>query len=310
MVEKILKSLRDQLLDESEPLAGLLRKTLMLGAETGSIALREWASKELKGYNLNEEVPDYRRIPLPPIQGTRTAGYSYAKNVKINVFEFPERVAKEFPAYWNILNPIEEIERLSQEKTVFLANSGLGAAEALYNQENAPFRSLLNCNFVLSGITYHGVIGQIRTRLVEVVADLTSGDPMETFPKKNDVDAAVFHRVGTIYNTNINSMSGAMAIGNNSSANSYNLRDLVAELSDLKNLVDQETGHEGLDSLSREIQSLRDDILSEDCEKNEIEERVERLDSISKKIGLESIKAAVAGVCGQIARMVAEGAFG
>lgn len=35
MTDSLLRSLREHMLDESEPLAGLLRKCLLLGAETG-----------------------------------------------------------------------------------------------------------------------------------------------------------------------------------------------------------------------------------------------------------------------------------
>ncbi|MFF0366375.1 hypothetical protein [Micromonospora sp. NPDC005087] len=40
MTDTLLRSLRERMLDESEPLAGLLRKCLLLGAETGSEAPR------------------------------------------------------------------------------------------------------------------------------------------------------------------------------------------------------------------------------------------------------------------------------
>ncbi|MFF3869930.1 hypothetical protein [Micromonospora sp. NPDC001898] len=49
MTDTLLRSLREHLIDESEPLAGLLRKCLLLGAETGSQTLRDWARKELNG---------------------------------------------------------------------------------------------------------------------------------------------------------------------------------------------------------------------------------------------------------------------
>ncbi|MBT2598120.1 hypothetical protein [Arthrobacter sp. ISL-72] len=57
MTNTLLGSLREQILDESEPLAGLLRKCLLLGAETGSESLRQWARYELSGYDDDAEVP-------------------------------------------------------------------------------------------------------------------------------------------------------------------------------------------------------------------------------------------------------------
>ena len=57
MTDTLLRSLRDRLLDESEPLAGLLRKCLLLAAQTGSELLRQWARYELNGYDEGVELP-------------------------------------------------------------------------------------------------------------------------------------------------------------------------------------------------------------------------------------------------------------
>ncbi|WP_433574164.1 hypothetical protein [Nocardia brasiliensis] len=54
---ELLGDLRERVLDESEPLAGLLRTCLALAAVTGSEALRSWAANELKGYEDRAEVP-------------------------------------------------------------------------------------------------------------------------------------------------------------------------------------------------------------------------------------------------------------
>lgn len=61
----LLRSLRERVLDEKEPLAGLLRTCLMLGAVTGSDVLRAWAGNESKGYEEVDSVPGYRRLQLP-----------------------------------------------------------------------------------------------------------------------------------------------------------------------------------------------------------------------------------------------------
>lgn len=65
--DSLLRSLRHHMLDESEPLAGLLRKCLMLGAETGSDSLRQWARRELNGYGAEDKLPTYRKLGFPPL---------------------------------------------------------------------------------------------------------------------------------------------------------------------------------------------------------------------------------------------------
>jgi hypothetical protein len=63
------------MLDESEPLAGFLRKYLLLGAETGSDSLRQWARKELNGYDKDDELPGYRKLPTPPLALPSLSGH-------------------------------------------------------------------------------------------------------------------------------------------------------------------------------------------------------------------------------------------
>ena len=62
MTHAVLTALRDRVIDDTQPLPGLLRTCLMLGAETGSQSLREWARYELNGYTGDAELPPYRRI--------------------------------------------------------------------------------------------------------------------------------------------------------------------------------------------------------------------------------------------------------
>ncbi len=49
-----------------------LRLCLKLGGETGSEALREWATLELNGYDGRPDTPDYRNVKAPlQIEGIR-----------------------------------------------------------------------------------------------------------------------------------------------------------------------------------------------------------------------------------------------
>lgn len=78
------------MLDESEPLAGLLRKCLLLGAETGSVSLRDWARKELTGYGDEDEVPEYRRLSGVPISMDSISGNTWATGQTISRFQLPQ----------------------------------------------------------------------------------------------------------------------------------------------------------------------------------------------------------------------------
>lgn len=64
-MDNLLFQLRNAVIDENEPTAGLLRKCIVLGAYTGSEQLKRWARSELNGYTDQDELPVYRTIPAP-----------------------------------------------------------------------------------------------------------------------------------------------------------------------------------------------------------------------------------------------------
>ncbi|SIS12934.1 hypothetical protein [Microbacterium sp. RURRCA19A] len=90
MTDSLLRSLRDRALDETEPLAGLLRKCLLLGAETGSSALRDWARLELNGYTDKSTIPDYRKLPGVPITVDSISGNTWTKGQIITRWQLPQ----------------------------------------------------------------------------------------------------------------------------------------------------------------------------------------------------------------------------
>lgn len=93
----MLRSLREHLLDESEPLAGLLRKCLLLGAETGSEALRAWARRELNGYGEEDEVPKYRRFYDVPILMDSMSGRMWRRGDAITRLNLPHEAREYVP---------------------------------------------------------------------------------------------------------------------------------------------------------------------------------------------------------------------
>jgi hypothetical protein len=60
----LLEAIESEALDPTSDLPCLLRKCIALGGRTGSERIRDWASRELKGYG-NDEIPSYRSISAP-----------------------------------------------------------------------------------------------------------------------------------------------------------------------------------------------------------------------------------------------------
>src|SRR5262249_7703825 len=100
---------------------------------------------------------------------------------------------------------------------------GLAYAQTVWNGKLDPFQNIVGMHYVMSGSGVAGIFGQIRTQLVDGGADLTAHTPMSELPQKDQVDAAVTHRLGDIYNTTIQSASGPVAVGSRAKASTEGL---------------------------------------------------------------------------------------
>lgn len=312
MNDSLLTSLRNRILDEGEPLAGLLRKCLMLGAETGSDSLRQWARKELKGYESGDELPSYRRLPWPPLSADTMSGNTWAKNMTYSVLHLPQK-AREFLGDEFLLHqPIEELEQIATQQSLSFSNNGLTYAQHLWNEGLGPFQEIVNLRFTASGSMFVGVLGQIRTQLVDLVADLTATTPLRELPRKDAVDAAVSTHIGVQYNTTIEKTSGPTAVGNNAAAKTTGL-----SVDDAIRLLDsvRESTREIKDEGDRAevlgvLKDLQDALRVTAPSTTEVVGKVGKLKDVAARIGGAGLSAAVSAAVEGLTTMVMSGAFG
>ena len=313
MTDTLLHSLRQHMLDESEPLAGLLRKCLLLGAETGSVSLREWARSELKGYRDEAEVPDYRQLQGVPISVDSISGNTWMKGQVIDRLQLPRKAWDYVPEKVAFRQPIEELEKLAGQKRLTFTTSGLAYAQNVWNGELDMFESIVNMSYVLSGSAVAGMLGQIRTKLVDVIADLTADTPLTELPGKDQVDAAVSHRIGPVrdvYSTTIHEASGPVAIGVKAEASQQGLsvKDALRLLEGVQQAapdVDDEHRAELLDAVAE----LRAAVDQETPETGDVVKKVGKLRAIADKIGVASVSAATGGAAQALTELAVNGVF-
>lgn len=297
MTDTLLRSLRERLLDESEPLAGLLRKCLLLGAETGSDSLRQWARYELNGYGQDVELPHYRKLPTPPISVDSFSGNTWAKNVTYNRLQLPQKARDCVGEDLLLRQPIEEMEKLSEQKTLSFTGTGLAYAQHLWNEELGPFQQIVGMSFKLSGSAISGVLGQIRTQLVDVVADLTADTPLAELPGKEQVDAAVGQHIGTQYNTTIHATNGPTAIGTNVEARSegVSVEDALRLLDSVRAASNSIDDQQARAELLEAVEDLQAEAESSTPDTGAVVKKAGKLRAASAKIGLPALNSAVGG---------------
>jgi hypothetical protein len=311
MTDTLLRSLRARLLDESEPLAGLLRACLLLGAETGSESLRQWARFELNGYGDDVELPSYRKIPSPVIQVDYMSGNMRATKQPYNRLQLPAEAQKGVPEFMPLHQPIEELEKLSAQKSLSFTGTGLAYAQTMWNKKLGPFQQITGMSFSVSGAVFSGVLGQIRTQLVDVVADLTAGTPLAGLPRKDQVDAAVGQHIGTQYNTTIHAPSGPTAIGADATASAGLSVDEAIRLLDAVRFASEGVADvQARTELLQAVEELRSEAESADPNTGAVVKKAGKLKAAAGAIGIPALSAAVGGAVEAFTSLAVGGAFG
>jgi hypothetical protein len=189
----LLADIQAGALDPRKDLADVLRQCVALGGETGSVGLREWATKELKGYPPDDEVPSYRLtgslLFLDGVTGNiRVTGQQVPYNMIPDVAR--ERLKEDIPMRQPIAELVDIVEshRRRGESSVKLTPPLAQELVALMNHDVAkteeggwpgsPASKVVERVYWMVGLNvFTGIIDTVRTTLVELVAEMRAGTP-------------------------------------------------------------------------------------------------------------------------------------
>jgi hypothetical protein len=185
----------------SIPLSSPLRKLVALGGQAGSRDLREWAGLELRGYyGTDVELPEYRK----PGATLRIDGATFNALITgqlISPSALPDPVNKHIDEQVPLNGGVAEIEAMianakRQESGEIKLTLPMGQdVVRLMNheiQQRGDVDRVTAIYWSLSHVTLEGVLDQIRTRLVELVAEMRAEMPNEAeLPSAAVADNAV-----------------------------------------------------------------------------------------------------------------------
>ncbi|WP_126316629.1 AbiTii domain-containing protein [Mycolicibacterium aurum] len=291
----ILKNLRDQVLDESEPLVGLLRKCIALGALTGSEELRAWATSELKGYADDSPLPEYRYLDAP-LFVNRSAGPLRMTGEAISPYQIPSDLRQHIPEHIGFRQPVEELSRLvsSEKDSIKMSRDGFSIICAEWTKTLDMFMSVDAMYYSVSGSAIAGMIDMIRTTLLEIVIDMTKDDPLDTLPSRAKVDSVVQVHVssGDKYEVNVSgSNAGNIGQGSNFSQiqNSSVSKELVDLVSALRATLTQVADEEQRADAEQAIADFEEAVSEENPEPGKIKRRWGWLERIATSVGSAAI---------------------
>lgn len=171
---------RDVLSDR--PLADALRKCVVLGGKAGSVPLREWATRELRGYNNGEELPGYRMVPAA-LRLDAVLGNNMITGQQISRRELPEFAQEKIGELFPCQMGIGEVEAAIKDagnnegSLRFSLPMSMELAHFMDQASQNPFQHITALYWSVSSVNLHSIVDQVRTTLAELVAELRAGMP-------------------------------------------------------------------------------------------------------------------------------------
>ncbi|MGW4100831.1 AbiTii domain-containing protein [Mycobacterium sp. NPDC004974] len=295
----ILKDLRDQVLDDDQPIAGLLRKCLALGALTDSDELRTWANNELKGYPDDAPLPPYRSITAPLYIDT-ISGNFVSKGQQINHLQIPKDLRGGVPEALAFRQPIQEVAQMAtsakQYQRMGYGSFSLVAAE--WTKKLGMFQSVNAIYFSVATTAIGGIVDTVRTALLEIVIDLTKDVPLDKLPNKAQVDSAVQVHVGSNdkYEVNVSgSNSGIIGQGAGSTQiqNQSVPKELVDLIGTLRATLPKITDDEKRADAEQAIADFEESVSEDDPKPDKIKRRWGLLERVGTALGSAVLTQAV-----------------
>lgn len=162
---------------EGKPLPDLLRKCILLGSQSGSKELRAWATRELRGYETEEELPTYRNVPAQ-IRADATTGNTWVTGQPIalsTLREFArEHITNQVPMFAGVgqLESLYESARTSDKNPQLALPGWEYIASEMDRLSGNPFQRIHSLYWVISPAVIAGVLDDVRTALTELLAEL------------------------------------------------------------------------------------------------------------------------------------------
>ena len=181
-----------------DDLAALLRKCISLGGITGSDRLREWASRELKGYEAADELPSYRHVASPLLlDGAMPGGRTTGQLVSADLI--PDDIRDVFNSSdVHFDQPIAELAALVDkaaargEDSVKLGPPGTAELVTIVNQGLRPGQVIERLYWSVSTASIRRILDVVRTNLVELIAEMRAGTPAgQKLPSRDVAEQAV-----------------------------------------------------------------------------------------------------------------------
>lgn len=191
----LLAQIERDVLDDNVALASILRRCIVLAGRADAAELRTWATKELRGYELDDaDVPTYRKVGAP-IKVDAIAGPSRITGQRISPRQLPEGARDIFTETYTLYVGVGEIEALFEQAVdgyIQLALPGAPDIAALMDRAaGQPFQNITAVYWKIAVASLRSALDHVRTTLAEMIAELHTSVPASGEPDPGQIDKAL-----------------------------------------------------------------------------------------------------------------------
>ena len=157
-----------QITDNSVEVSDLIRSCLIIATKLKNKDIKEWLNKELYGYEIDDEIPQYRLVPMSVKFFNPHYGWCpyIINNSKFN------KVLSEMP----LRQKISELYEMSKSNNSLLFDTPFSVKKELLKE--IPFES--DINYVCNPIYIKGIIDTIKSKMLEWILSLEENDIVDT----------------------------------------------------------------------------------------------------------------------------------
>ena len=236
----LVTRLQADIVDSGVPISDVLRRARILASLLGNDELKRWVRAELEGYQSVDDLPDYRKF-TPINMGTFAGPFGrIVKNHTIPIAFLPPEIQR-FAKRLDFRQGAKEIEALAARtmtkegfRTPWPAEVVILAQDHIHMEDGSV---LVEAWKPIIGSQLHGILDQIRNRLLDFLLELKQINPevAESEDAIRDVRSDV---IQNIISTTIYGGQNTVAAGTNfvqnlaESVSTGNLKSLIARLRD------------------------------------------------------------------------------
>jgi len=172
--DTLIGQIEQDALDDGISVATALRKCIVLGGKSDSERLRDWATRELQGYRGidHDDLPPYRIVAAPLMMDAMTVR-AQITGQPFSPSALPEGIREHIKEEVPLREGVGQIEAMLKQPKIMLSLPGASDIVRLMNHEiGDPSQQITSVYWAIAPSVVEGVIDQIRTALVQLVAEL------------------------------------------------------------------------------------------------------------------------------------------